>query len=355
MVFNKNNQLDRVTVRGVYRAHSLRGVVMTKRMPLFVLALAGCSAASDPVPGGELPGSNTPGSNAPGSNTPGSNTPGSNTPAVPLTAEQQEVRDAVQKDLMQRLEDTVGQFVAGKSPVFRGWFSAHDNLGSVPFNHQDGVMTDAEVIAILESREDLWTGQAADRGVRLFMVSESQGKSLVLTQHEKQAGVTHVSMVLPKSPGGLEAACSGCVAPLTSATTSIEVQPLVAQGKWGDGSLMQVTAHGMLSRVAPAQLTFDDLLSIARSDYRREDLLRMFSASGSERTQTITGTYRKATAVPSGTLYAQCERLTSYSVELYVGTPIVSFGVRGFSAMPTQTCCLDQPKQACDLQTPTCF
>lgn len=322
---------------------------MPKPIHLWFLLAVGCGGTGSPVPGGELPGRKPPGENAGG-------IAAGVRPRDPLTPEQQTIADTVTQDLLEQLEDAIGQFAAGRSPVFRGVFSARDNLGSVPFNRQDGVMANAEVLAALERREDLWTGQTPDRGLRLFIVSETQGKSLRLSQHEQQTGITHVSLVQPKSAGGgLEAACSGCVAPFTSATSSIDVAPLIASGKWGDGSPMRVTAEGTLAQIPPGQLTYEDLRSIARSDYERERLITGFAARGAERIQQITGTHRAPAQVPSGTHYAECERVTPYSVELYLGPSVADFGIRAFSAEPTLTCCLDRPRQPCDPQTPTCF
>jgi hypothetical protein len=248
------------------------------------------------------------------------------------------VLDAVAPDHLRELDRLVGQYATGKTPVYRGSFVARDNLGSVGPTYHDGTISATSAIASL----------AADT---LTVESPAEGRHVVVSQ----AAGTSLSFVLDDNVSGGASARAGSVPPMLTGAPPTITMDLVANGTWGDGSAMIVSARGSLSRVAASTLAFDDIVHLSMG-YADRDATSKLVAAGPDRVRTVASELHEPTAVPPGKAFYECHHVTSYTIDWYVeSSNLASYGVRNLQIAKSETCCVDGPEIECTPENRTCF
>jgi hypothetical protein len=270
-----------------------------------------------------------------------------------MSPEEQRVFALVAPDHQKDLDRLVGRYASGSAPVYRGSFSAHDNLGSVGGGRVDGTLATSAAIATVIDADTPGSGGPTKT---LLVESPSEGRHVALSQ---AFGSTTVSMVLTDGQtGGITASCgSGGPPPFAAGPASIAIPSVTATGTWGDGSPMTVALAGTLSRIDPAMLAFDDVVHLAVGYTDRQDMLS-FAPVGGEMVRTVEREFHEPTSIPAGTSYAACHHVTTYTINAYVSrTRLSDNGVRHLVIEKAQTCCVDKPEQAqaCAPENRTCF
>lgn len=250
------------------------------------------------------------------------------------------------------LDRLVGRYARGDAPIFEGTFDARDNMGSLGPTYKDGVMADAHVNASLAWEEKIYMAGQHVAGWALDVRSPTH--SIRISQAPGTAGQTTLSLVVPnQTSGGLTGTCNGCVSALTPTAASFTITDALAQGKWGDGRLLEVAASGSLTRVPLAQVTFERLLAVV-NPYFDLPTMKEFSIVGGDRVRTVKGSHSETTPVPDGKEFHSCERVTSYALDWFVdANDLLRYGVRGMKLSSAQTCCNEGPPGAC--MPRTCF
>lgn len=332
------------------------------RMPLcFVALVLGCSASTSPgVPTGNAtpPPSNgddaRPPSQAPGEPEVVAPAPDEPIPdpivEQPAGAEERRILAAVAPKHLADLYRLVGRYARGDAPIYEGTFSAQDNMGSLGATYRDGVMDNAPVDAALTWEEKMyWKGQQAS-GWSLLVRSSTH--RLTITQTASAPGVTSFSIVVPNSTGGgLTGSCESCFPALVTTATTFAASDVLAVGRWGNDKPLEVTASGTLTRVPLAKVTFERIARVVDAP----GLIEEFAVVGGEMVRPIATSYTEKTPVPAGSAYFECERHTSYELDMFVDrSRLVRQGLRSMAITGTQTCCTkDGPIGACRPQT--CF
>lgn len=267
----------------------------------------------------------------------------------PSGAEEKRILAIVAPKQLADLHRLVGRYARGEAPIYEGTFGARDNRGSIGAMNVDTVMDSGPVDAALAWEEELNAGGAVAAGWALTIRGVTHG--IRITQSPSAPGITTFSHVAEKSGSfGVVGTCNDCFPILNAGATTLATTKSVATGRWGTGSLLEVTAAGSLTRVPLARVTFERIAAVVDYPY----VMKEFKVVGGEMVRTIEGRLAEPTPVPQGQAWYSCEHATSYKLDWFVDrAKLVRHGLRNMSIPTTETCCYDGPPGGCRL--PTCF
>lgn len=314
-----------------------RRFVLLVTSSLTSLMLGGCGAAPGSMLSSAVPGPS------------GEGLPDPRAPA------EQRVYDLVAKEHLDELYALVGRFAQGEASIYRGSCSARDNLSSL--GRPDGVLDSTNVLASLAWDKTSYLDGRRAGGWALTVYGPNQDRRVMLHQYPDEGGVTRVSLVTARNTGfGVSGSCVGCVPPLANRPDMLTIAPLVANGKYGTGDPLRVSASGSLTAIPAAQLTFDDLVGGTELFVRQRDPAKAFVSDGAEMVERIQRELHEKAAVPAGKAFAECHLVTTYGVERYVSrVEVAKYGLRKLRIEKVQTCCVDRPDLPCEPGHRTCF
>ena len=258
-------------------------------------------------------------------------------PTDPLTLH---VYHLVEADLHAKLERMIGRYACGTTPLYRGTFTAHDNVSTVEAG-PDGILDGAVIAALAIPSQMIFKSctTISDAGRELVVIATNGQTAIRLAQVPNDATATYATLV--NHPGstwsGTAGSCSGCTTDFHTGTpTTIDVRQTTFAGSYcsGGGSLT-VAARGHLSFAD--QPTIDDIMSINAPSGDQPQPPFTFSPSGTEMVAAYSGTAIEPISLGC---WNGCEVITTFHVEIYVNRANPKLlGLRNFRIDPPQTSC----------------
>jgi hypothetical protein len=240
-----------------------------------------------------------------------------------------------------RLQQAIGQYVCGTSPIYRGTFAAQDNAGS--FGLVDGVITAGPVIASVQTsfeRDFLGCGDETVMGVRaLVVLATAQSRAIRLFQILGGDGSTYSSLVSQPQTlwSGSSPMCDGCVADLRGdAPASLSLGPVTMTASCAGTTPLEVTLSGQLTMLPNPSLA--DILEM-NQPFGTYGTPPAFVQQGDDMVAPADGVLYEVTYIVNETGMA-----TPFHLEWYVSsqTPTL-FGLRNFRVDPPQPLCGRSP------------
>jgi hypothetical protein len=258
-------------------------------------------------------------------------------PTDPLTLQ---VYHLVEADLHAKLERMIGRYACGTTPLYRGTFTAHDNVSTVEAG-PDGILDGAVIAALAIPSQMIFKSctTISDAGRELVVIATNGQTAIRLAQVPNDATDTYATLV--NHPGstwsGAAGTCSGCTTDFHTGTpTTIDVSQTTFAGSYcsGGGSLT-VAAQGHLSFAD--QPTIDDIMGINDPSGDQPQPPFTFSQSGTEMVAAYSGTAIEPISLGC---WNGCEVITTFHVEIFVNRANPKLlGLRNFRIDPPQTSC----------------
>jgi hypothetical protein len=231
------------------------------------------------------------------------------------------VRAAAVKKQLDALEQIVGRYVRGASPVYRGTLAAHDNqsvfgLAGNPQLYHDENIPMGEVLGGVD-----FDGN----GASLILHSVASHKFIQLAQPADKAATTDVYMILDESSnGGRFGTCASCVPSLRTSPAAITLDNLTVSGQVEyvpQPLVINVTAA--LTLASPCTVTLAELATLDT----KAGAMKAFTPVGGEIVQHVSDVLFTPDAGTScGTAYP-------YTIDLFVDrTHTWIYGVRSYVA-----------------------
>jgi len=225
------------------------------------------------------------------------------------------------------LDQIVGQYVRGDTPVYGGSAAAHANVDAVGNIANETLQTSSARAALSVDP------QVA--GLTVFSASERERISF--QQQQAFPATTFVSAIVPNGRFGggplfpvnasNSATCTACTPDLTSAPAALFWQGVEAVAAAGsDAAPLDVTSSVDLQRISPCALTWDDIVALS-ADYT-DDLPSQPPVDGVV-VHTLSGSVVIKPASPR-----MCDGIqVSYTIDAYINSSnLADYGVRNLTS-----------------------
>jgi hypothetical protein len=247
----------------------------------------------------------------------------------------------VEADLHAKLERMVGRYACGTTPLYRGMFTARDNISTIS-SEADGMLDGAVIAALAIPSQPIFEScvTSSTTGRELLVIATNGQAAIRLAQAPNDATNTYATFVA--HPGqnwnGNVGTCSVCATDFHTGTPStIDVSQGTFAGYYcgDDPGPLTVAVQGHLTLAD--QPTIDDIMNINAASPDQQQPPFSFSQSGPDLVATVSDVAVEPISLSCST---GCEVTTTFHVEVYVesSNPRV-LGLRNFRIDPPQTSC----------------
>ncbi|HEY3500039.1 MAG TPA: hypothetical protein VGK73_35360, partial [Polyangiaceae bacterium] len=228
----------------------------------------------------------------------------------------------------------VGQYACGDAPVYRGSFSADTTDGEADW---------PDAIASLVMGEGIDWIATSRQGPHLTVFDPVSGRKTRLVQ--QVLGTTETSIIAEQNSSfGVGASCTDCFVDLETRPERIEFD-YVANGEYGDGSPLMISASGWFEQIRPGEVTFSDIQTVTNVySSAIQDIRQSFETCGAELIRRSAGEYRIPAPAPAGSGFRdnQCARAVFFSATWHLDADQpAAHGIRALTIDEPRYCCQD--------------